>query len=670
MKCESILTCRETYAAIGEDQSYPVTDVRCVPCISRKSFFNASTDIDQQLFKFVGLSMMTVDELLAMIIVPNLKGQPEWLLDPLIQFVFGKVTFVGNDEMVQLLSTLEFVTVCDKKGQPSPKRLKCSEVIDQSNDLQNLYFDDEKVFGSGIYNATGANRQIMIHLGMKSHFDEDIARERIQAYSLHDPNKEGLFDKCGCLLTFLNRKMFEFKSEWLPLMRVPAMKLNERLVVHPSQCRPKSFTPLVEGVLGIVPIHVDKPLHKTLGWDADIDPETISSRIEVVVSCESSPNVQHALYPILVYLNNIACLKGDKIGDYITKLQSKLSSKAWLPGSTNGLWPPERLFFKDARAFEPYFSELPIMWSTNLVKILSLLNLASRPNSDQIAEFITTFATCDPLTETKMDAVILALQRLESEVTDFPKMLMVPDINGILLPIDEFFPKKGWVAGNSLRYAHPRVPSSLAFKLGIPQFKDDLAHAQMMNGADIFDEFVQEENIVNRIAKQVKESTLWLSLNEFVANAEDCGSASKVTWILDSTKCRYPLETIFCEELEEWQTPGIYAYNDGVFTDSDFGALVNIGMGSKSEDSSKIGKYGIGSLTMYLFTDLPSIISGEYFIIFDPARKYLPFDRNHRRRQAGLRVRLSQMKSKFVGHLLPFVGIGGYTVGKNHHILR
>ena len=180
---------------------------------------------------------------------------------------------------------------------------------------------------------------------------------------------------------------------------------------------------------------------------------------------------------------------------------------------------------------------------------------------------------------------------------------------------------------------------------------------------DIFEEYSQEEDMVTRISKQVQESTLWLSFNEFIANAEDCGSASKVIWTLDSDKCKYPSKKIFCTELKAWQTPGLYVFNDGVFSDSDFKALVNVGMGSKSEDSSKIGKYGLGSLTMYLFTDVPSIISGDYFIIFDPTRKYLPFAHRHKKRQAGLRIRLSQMKERFVDHLVPFVGIGGYTLG-------
>src|SRR5205814_6655681 len=122
----------------------------------------------------------------------------------------------------------------------------------------------------------------------------------------------------------------------------------------------------------------------------------------------------------------------------------------------------------------------------------------------------------------------------------------------------------------------------------------------------------------------VKESSQWASVNEFIANAEDSGSATKAHWILDPEECKFSSENIFCDELREWQSRALYFYNDGELTESDFEALVKVGIGSKSSNSSKIGKYGFGSLTMYRFTDVPSMISGEYFVIFDPSRTYLP----------------------------------------------
>ena len=58
------------------------------------------------------------------------------------------------------------------------------------------------------------------------------------------------------------------------------------------------------------------------------------------------------------------------------------------------------------------------------------------------------------------------------------------------------------------------VPTSLTFNLGIPHFEEDVAHLQQIYEHGIFEDYVQEENMVVRIAKQVRESPLWLSFTE------------------------------------------------------------------------------------------------------------------------------------------------------------
>lgn len=37
------------------------------------------------------------------------------------------------------------------------------------------------------------------------------------------------------------------------------------------------------------------------------------------------------------------------------------------------------------------------------------------------------------------------------------------------------------------------------------------------------------------------------------------------------------------------------------------------------------GRFGLGVNSMYHFTDLPSFISGDYLVLFDPHVQYLPY---------------------------------------------
>lgn len=568
-----------------------------------------------------------------------------------MDFVFDKVPLAGKVELIDTLAKIAFVPVQDRNGTIS-NRSRPRDVIDRNSPIADLYFDDEPVFGSGVYYAGGRYHDDLVRLGMKSQFDAAVAAERIKAY--HSREDSSLFIKYQRLLAFLNGPgSVKLENEWLSIIKLPAIKGGQRVVLPPSQCRPKPFIALVQGVLGIVQAHVEEPLAKAFGWDEDIDPDIIGSRI-LLLAGDFSTDCQHALFPVMEYL---AKIESAKLGNYVAQINSKLGTTPWIPGSCNQLYSSRRVFFSHARLYEPYISEIPPIWAAKHERVLTLFNVQNAPGPEMLVEFISSLDTT-PLSNETLERVISALELVDNaNDSTILEGLKVPDVHGILVPIDEFGKE------SKVRYAHPRVPQSLAIKFNIPQFENDLAYSQYMNGPDIFEEFTQEESLVRRIANQVKEATLWLSFNEFVANAEDCGSASNVTWVLDSEQTKYPSKKLFCAELDAWQTPGLYVYNNGTFTDSDFEALVNVGMGSKAEDSSKIGKYGLGSLTMYVFTDVPTIISGEYFVMFDPQRQYLPFDLSRKRRKAGLRLKLSQMKTRWADHLMPFIGIGGYNLG-------
>ncbi|POG70693.1 hypothetical protein GLOIN_2v1613777, partial [Rhizophagus irregularis DAOM 181602=DAOM 197198] len=66
------------------------------------------------------------------------------------------------------------------------------------------------------------------------------------------------------------------------------------------------------------------------------------------------------------------------------------------------------------------------------------------------------------------------------------------------------------------------------------------------------------------------------------------------------------------EEMKDWQGPAIWIYNDAEFSAKDFQALIKLGIGGKSYDDTKIGKFGIGFNCAFHVTDLPSLVSGRY----------------------------------------------------------
>jgi hypothetical protein len=647
------------YSALPSNQVYLVSNVPCLPILAEAHFFDVVTNEDKQLLLLLGHQELETQDLLTGLIVPNLEVQPTTLLDPLIEFLFNKGTL---SQFNQTLSSVSFVTVCSIDGTAGEKRLKPCEVVDQTSSLAALYFNDEQVFGSGIYSSNGKYATLLNMLGVRNEFNANTAGDRINIYSTRCPSDPTeLYTKFSVLLTMLNRnESVGFKDEWLPGMKVPAVNGTQQSVLHPSQCRPKSLKPVVDGVLGIVTVDLKPFLMKVFKWDTVLDPRLIASRIDIIASTNPSA-MKRELKPVLRYVQQIATQPSVHIGEYITQVKLNISSPAWLPGAEKGLWRPDRIFAEDAQEFFPHMCELPSSYWPSFETVLKHFGIAQSPNAQQLTEVISSLKSTEPLSDKDLALVVAALSRLGSKFKDFVGSgLLVPDVHKMLLGVDEF----ETADGEQPRYAHPQVPRAIVYKYSIPKLEDDLTLFQYLNGPDSgFEDYYQEEDFVRRISNSLKESSLWSSFNEFLANAEDCGSASQFAWILDREGSRYPSKHVFCEELKAWQTRSLFAYNDGVFSEGDFMALVKVGLGSKSDDLGKIGRYGVGTLTMYLFTDLPSFISGKYFVIFDPTRQYLPLDSNRRQRRAGWKVPLLQMRSHFSDHLEPFVGIGGYRLG-------
>jgi sacsin len=129
-------------------------------------------------------------------------------------------------------------------------------------------------------------------------------------------------------------------------------------------------------------------------------------------------------------------------------------------------------------------------------------------------------------------------------------------------------------------------------------------------------------------------------LSELVQNADDAGAS--VVKIMFSNEC-HGISSLLGPKMAAWQGPALYVFNDAEFTAQDFRNLTRVGQGSKLDKLTTTGRFGLGFNSVYHMTDVPSFVTGEHLVVFDPNTKYLPGARAH---QPGVRV-------KFVGgHLL------------------
>ncbi|KAM6946232.1 sacsin [Aplochiton taeniatus] len=104
-------------------------------------------------------------------------------------------------------------------------------------------------------------------------------------------------------------------------------------------------------------------------------------------------------------------------------------------------------------------------------------------------------------------------------------------------------------------------------------------------------------------------------LKELIQNAEDAG-ATEVKFLYDETE--YGIESLWSEDMAQYQGTALYVFNDAVFTTEDWNGIQEIARSRKREDPLKVGRFGIGFNSVYHITDVPSIFSGDQIGMLDP----------------------------------------------------
>ncbi len=66
----------------------------------------------------------------------------------------------------------------------------------------------------------------------------------------------------------------------------------------------------------------------------------------------------------------------------------------------------------------------------------------------------------------------------------------------------------------------------------------------------------------------------------------------------------YPTDTLCSQELSKSQGPALYAYNDGVFSDTDWCNIQNPEQSGKKDEPMKTGRFGLGFNSVYHVTGM------------------------------------------------------------------
>lgn len=137
---------------------------------------------------------------------------------------------------------------------------------------------------------------------------------------------------------------------------------------------------------------------------------------------------------------------------------------------------------------------------------------------------------------------------------------MAPDRNGRMHLMSDLTAGDPGNADVDLLILHPGISLDTVKKLEISTFQD--RYLELLNDPYFEGEFAQRESPAAVIEDTLKRYPISSTFNEYLANAEDCGNASKVCWILD-TADDYPKTSLLSPQLAEVQGPALFCYNDG-----------------------------------------------------------------------------------------------------------
>ena len=204
---------------------------------------------------------------------------------------------------------------------------------------------------------------------------------------------------------------------------------------------------------------------------------------------------------------------------------------------------------------------------------------------------------------------------------------------------------------------HDSIPVNVARLLGVPPLSTCLLSAETVTFE--FEQTGPYEPLTTRLNNILKEYKEGVGVfKELIQNADDAG-ATKVRFLID---WRYgPKEKLLLPKMAECQGPALWAYNNAVFTDKDFENIIKLAGATKVEDLAKIGRFGLGFNAVYHLTDVPSFVSREYFVIFDPNVHHLQSHIKDKSRP-GIRINLAtnpRPLSAFEDQFLPYHGIFG-----------
>ncbi|CAG8602677.1 8204_t:CDS:10 [Cetraspora pellucida] len=705
-----IIKCLPIFKEVGKDEIISLRSNEKVLLLPSEDEKDYGQIIAPKEFKFLDATSTDTCYLLEKIKIPRLSQAQYWIYyvipylknlsnyenaDIVVERLFERLpTLIRlNSSLKSTLSKLDIVP-CGTIQMVQEKKvldaIKCKpiDLYDPLNDkIAQLFFDDEKVFPVGKFsNQDNLHYYILKELGIKTLLSSKDIIKRIETYSERQKTANDIndvYDKSLKLFIYIDKNWDSLKDkndEFLSIIKsskwkwIPTIdQYGKKSFSCSSECRDKRDEDLVSLVLSILDYKITStPFLKHLEWKR-------YPRVEIVLSqmmqcstmskdnlnIKNRPNICKAIYK---YIDGALSHDDEQ---FKKEVKEGLKNLKWI-FCEGDFYTTKNVVFDLSTNFGKELSivQLPSDYCNDFSNMFKSMGVREKVNiSDfiNIIENIAHEANNRPLNDDNLSKTIRILEQIGKECNKSKKEgkhndlkdLFIPSTNAILVSFEEIkFDNRTGLSSEekeNCKLSHPKISLALAKELGIRMLSEIFT-----TGSEIdFEDYEQSEPLTTRIRTIISNCSLDSLFKEFLQNADDAGAHRFSIYIDERPLHENDHSSLLSEEMYNWQGPAVWIYNDAIFEPKDFSSLIKLGVGSKSNDESKIGRFGVGITTSYHLTDVLSFVSGEQIAFLDPHAKFLPIRGNPQKRPRGIKLNFLEKKflTRFEDQCRPYLAI-------------
>ena len=688
-----------------------------LPFAPDKAFINTNDPDTKRLAQMLGVTFLNLSQLLRNNILSEIRQSKfdKEKVEVVADHIFGNFQAYTKEDstLAEHMANVSFVST--EKGRLEKPR----ELCDPESEIMRRVFQDEDVFPAERYREP-ERLLILRKLGLKSEntlTPKDLLHSIIHIEDMITSNEEheNIKRKAMATLKFLGHKpemlwedvngqllmIWASNITWIPILeeKPPVFPKDLPWVTSEafrktSDVKSQEMIPMLGSVIPVICTSINPKVDEMFGWNVHPPVRSIIKQLKYIMEKFNSDEKPKYLTLIVTIYDHLSSLEADDV----LKAAEEETFRDFL-WHGDGFTSPDKMVLKrplvhlhpylytiptEMRPFAKFYHKcgVPIECTAEMmIKIIREVEL-TYSHSDQDSSTPDADGEPQQTREVQRDLqlVIDVLNQLKDNLNELPlttrQTILIPtqisNQNHVrLLPVMECtYCDVEWVRQgfdlmtfdeqDGITFIHPNLPIATAEALEVPTLM-----SRMLNAEELaITGFGQTEPLTNRLKRLLEDYTDGLAIpKEIIQNADDAG-ATEVKFLFDERSNLDCMKYLIDEGMKECQGPALWAFNNALFTDKDFENITKLGGATKEQDLDKIGKFGLGFNAVYNITDVPSFISRDNIVIFDPHTTHLGKGIRDRTKP-GIKIDMKRNKTllrKLPDQFKPYEGIFGCKI--------